>query len=95
MLGTSESIGGNVVTDHIAAGFGADGGHVQSLTIGGITYTFTPGDSDGTGSISKSGTAQTGAPLGYTGHGTRIEITTAIGGKLTFYFRGQQWSSRR
>ncbi len=35
MLGTAESVSGNVVTDHVTAGFGADGGHVQSITIGG------------------------------------------------------------
>ncbi len=82
MLGSAESVSGNVVTDHVNTGFGADGGHIQSITIGGITFTFTPGNTPGTGTIGESGMP----PAGYVDHGTWAEITTAIGGKLTFYF---------
>ncbi|MBD9446917.1 DUF5801 repeats-in-toxin domain-containing protein [Rhizobium sp. RHZ01] len=82
-LGNAQSVGGNVVIDGgVDASFGADGGHVQSIVVNGVTYTFTPGAIAGTGTVSESGT-----PAGaYQDHGTWIEIKTALGGTLTFYF---------
>ena len=82
MLGTAKSVSGNVVTDHVTAGFGADGGHVQSIAIGGATHSFTPGNTPGTGTVRSERPTQ----AGYIDHGNWVEITTAIGGKLTFYF---------
>ncbi|MGY5795396.1 immunoglobulin-like domain-containing protein, partial len=82
-LGNAQSVGGNVVIDGgVDASFGADGGHVQSIVVNGVTYSFTPGAIAGTGTVSESGT-----PAGaYQDHGSWIEIKTALGGTLTFYF---------
>src|SRR5690606_34619580 len=69
-----ETADGNVLTNDQ---FGADGGHIQSITVSGVTFAF-----DGTGTVTENGT-----PLaGYVDHGTWVEITTALGGKLVFYF---------
>ncbi|AKR54916.1 T1SS secreted agglutinin RTX [Devosia sp. H5989] len=73
-IGTAASVEGNVLSND---SFGADGGYIQSITVNGVVYTF-----NGSNNVAESGST----PSGYVDHGTWIEVPTAMGGKLTFYF---------
>jgi Domain of unknown function (DUF5801)/RTX calcium-binding nonapeptide repeat (4 copies) len=69
---------GNVLMDgSINDAFGADGGHIKSIVVDGVTYTF-----NGVGAVDESGAT----PAGYEDHGTWILVPTAIGGSFVFYF---------
>ena len=69
---------GNVLTND---GFGADGGHIQSITIGGVTFTF---DGD---SIEQSGTFDPDfSLLPSADNGKQIVVLTDIGGRIIFNF---------
>jgi Ca2+-binding RTX toxin-like protein len=78
LLGTVSSTSGNILTDGILPGsFGADGGHVQSITADGTTYTYNPAAG---GSIAVSG----GADHGSFDTTTNTEtVTLNSGGVLT------------
>lgn len=65
---------GNILTDG-SAGFGADGGHILSVAVDGVTYTW-----NGATTISES--ASHGATLS----STSFDVTTDLGGHFTFYF---------
>ena len=86
-------ISGNVLLgqDGVVGGgdddvFGADGGHIQSITIGSTTYTWN--GISGAGSI----ITQTGGS-NLTGVTQLTSISTgASGGKLTFNFQDGSWS---
>jgi hypothetical protein len=75
---------GNVLTDGVHDGFGADGPHtvgghfdgIVSITVDGHTYSF-----DGT-----SITLPTGNPAGATANGATLDVDTTLGGHLTFHF---------
>ncbi|QUS39179.1 VWA domain-containing protein [Tardiphaga alba] len=68
---------GNILSnDH----FGADGGYIQSVTIGGVVFTF-----NGDHTIVSSGTFEAGFSL-VSNSGTQIVVNTAIGGKIIFNF---------
>src|SRR5262249_19529181 len=61
--------------------FGADGGHVQSITVDGVTYTFDPTANGGAGGITVSGDGS------FTYNGTTKTLTVdtdtgATGGEL-------------
>ena len=63
--------------------FGADGGHIQSITVDHVTYTFSPTANGGLGGITTSGS---GTPS-YTYDGTTKTLTvdsdtSAVGGEL-------------
>ena len=71
---------GNVITGSIGQDvYGADGGHIQSITIDGTTYTW-----NGASSISVSGNAPGVDLLANTGKA--ITVKTDLGGEFTFYF---------
>ena len=77
LLGTDNAVGGG--DDDV---FGADGGHIQSITVNGITYTYVPGAN----LIDPSGP---GANI----PGSQITgISTAAGGKLSFNFATGDWT---
>jgi VCBS repeat-containing protein len=50
---TASSVSGSVLSG--ANSFGADGGHVQSITVDGVTYTFKPAANGGAGGITTTG----------------------------------------
>jgi large repetitive protein len=50
---TASSVSGSVLSG--ANSFGADGGHVQSITVDGVTYTFNPAANGGAGGITTTG----------------------------------------
>src|SRR5262249_43962957 len=50
---TASSASGSLLSG--ANSFGADGGHVQSITVDGVTYTFNPAANGGAGGIITSG----------------------------------------
>jgi Ca2+-binding RTX toxin-like protein len=81
LLGQNGVVGGG--DDDV---FGADGGHIQSITIGGTTYTWN--GISGAGSI----ITQTGGS-NLTGVTQLTGVSTgASGGKLTFNFQDGSWS---
>jgi T1SS-143 domain-containing protein len=71
------SASGNVLTND---SFGADGGRILSITVGGVTYTW-----DGVSTITKSG-AETGTITG-----VDMTVTSALNGSLTFNFSTGDW----
>lgn len=83
LLGNAVSATGNVLTND-SFGADADGGFVKTITIGGVTYTYTP-----SGGISASGTT----PSGFENHGTWIKVPTALGGVLTFHFAADSFGN--
>jgi VCBS repeat-containing protein len=55
---TASSVSGSVLTGasgEASNSFGADGGHVQSITVDGVTYAFNPAANGGAGGITTSG----------------------------------------
>jgi VCBS repeat-containing protein len=78
LVGTVSRTGGNILTDgNLPGSFGADGGHVQSITVDGTVYTYNPAAG---GSISVSN----GADHGSFDTTTNTEtVTLASGGVLT------------
>ncbi|MBS0246862.1 MAG: VCBS repeat-containing protein [Proteobacteria bacterium] len=70
----------NIFTDSEATvGVGGDGGHIESVTVDGVTYTWN-GDTGEGASIQGSG------EQGQTIAGTAISVSTALGGTFAFYF---------
>ncbi len=61
--------------------FGADGVRIQSITIGGVTYTW-----DGNATITKSG-SETGEIRGFS-----MTVASPLGGSFTFDFKTGAWS---
>ncbi len=72
------SVSGNVLAN--GDGFGADTGHIKTITVNGTTYTF-----DGNATITTSGNAP-GAGDVINANGKQITIITDLGGKLVFNF---------
>ncbi|NML76389.1 tandem-95 repeat protein [Rhizobium sp. S-51] len=72
------SASGNVLSND---GFGADGGHIASITVDGVTYAW-----DGAATITKSGAA-TGTLVG-----AALDLVTTLGGHLTFNFATGAWT---
>lgn len=72
------SASGNVLSND---GFGADGGHIASITVDGVTYAW-----DGATTITKSGAA-TGTIVG-----AALDLVTTLGGHLTFNFATGAWT---
>ncbi len=73
------SISGNLLTDNTGSGadtFGADGGSIKSIVVGGITYTYSAATGDITASSGPNPSPDT--PL--------LTVSTPLGGTLTFYF---------
>ncbi|MDQ0610968.1 VCBS repeat-containing protein [Variovorax sp. W1I1] len=70
-----------------SSGFGADGGHVSTLSIDGTTYAF---DSS-TGLMTKTGPA-TGSDFSYNAATHQVTIATAQGGKLVVDFDSGEFS---
>ncbi|PLC06922.1 hypothetical protein CY658_07980 [Variovorax sp. RO1] len=70
-----------------SSGFGADGGHVSTLSIDGTTYAF---DSN-TGLMTKTGPA-TGSDYSYNAATHQVTIATAQGGKLVVDFDSGEFS---
>ena len=75
LLGTNGVVGGG--DDD---GFGADGGHIQSITVDGTTYTWN--GVSGAGSV----ITRTGTLTGTLTNVTSISVNTTLGGHLDFYF---------
>ncbi|WP_246679305.1 DUF5801 repeats-in-toxin domain-containing protein [Mesorhizobium sp. B1-1-6] len=77
-------VNGNLLgNDH----FGADGGHVYSITVNGTTYTWNGATGAG------SQITETGAITGtITGQTTVTGIATAIGGHFSFHFDTAAWT---
>jgi VCBS repeat-containing protein len=80
---TASSVSGSVLTGaggEVSNSFGADGGHVQSITVDGVTYTFDPAANAGAGGITTSG-----GDGSFTYNGTTKTLTVdtgASGGEL-------------
>ncbi|WPH17451.1 tandem-95 repeat protein [Variovorax paradoxus] len=70
-----------------SSGFGADGGHVSTLSIDGTTYAF---DSS-TGLMTETGPA-TGSDYSYNAATHQVTIATAQGGKLVVDFDSGEFS---
>ncbi|WPH24013.1 tandem-95 repeat protein [Variovorax paradoxus] len=70
-----------------SSGFGADGGHVSTLSIDGTTYAF---DSS-TGLMTETGPA-TGSDYSYNASTHQVTIATAQGGKLVVDFDSGEFS---
>ncbi|CAN7618225.1 tandem-95 repeat protein [Variovorax paradoxus] len=70
-----------------SSGFGADGGHVSTLSIDGTTYAF---DSS-TGLMTKTGPAA-GSDYSYDAATHQVTISTAQGGKLVVDFDSGEFS---
>ena len=76
------SVSGNVLTDNGqgADSFGADGpGGIVSIIIDGVTFSFDPNANEGAGEITRD---DGGSPIA----GSTLEVTTELGGDLTFHF---------
>ena len=70
---------GNVVSGGLGSvGFGADGGHLETLTIDGTTYTYDPRALSGAGSVTKVGA---GTGVFDTANNT-LTVNTTTGGKI-------------
>ncbi|MBS0533973.1 MAG: VWA domain-containing protein [Proteobacteria bacterium] len=87
--GLDDTLQGTVVTTHnifsdsnAAVGFGADGGHIESVTVDGVTYTWNGHTGEGA-AIHASG------EQGQTICGTSLTVQTVIGGTLVFYFAAE------
>jgi len=65
----------NILTDDASAGFGADGGHILSVEVDGVIYSW-----NGFDTITKSGLA-TGTLAA-----SMIALDTVLGGHFEFYF---------
>ncbi len=72
------SASGNVLEND---SFGADGGRIQSITVGGVTFTW-----DGAETITKSG-SETGTISGFA-----LNIASPLGGSFTFDFKTGAWT---
>ena len=72
------SASGNVLSND---SFGADGGRILSITVGGVTYTW-----NGSSTITKTGT-ESGTVAG-----NSFTATTGLNGQLTFNFATGAWS---
>lgn len=66
----------NIFDAGVPVGFGADGGHIYSISVDGYTYTW-----DGNSTITKTG----GEAL-VTLAGSSIDVTTELGGAFKFAF---------
>ncbi|MEH2513019.1 T1SS-143 domain-containing protein [Nitrobacteraceae bacterium AZCC 1564] len=82
------SISGNVLfgQDGVAGGgddvsFGADGGHIHSIKVGDVTYTYHPETGDITASDGHNPVQNT----------PELTVTTALGGALEFNFQTGAW----
>jgi uncharacterized protein YegL len=71
LIFTASSVSGSVLSG--ANSFGADGGHVQSITVDGVTYTFDPTANGGAGGITVSGDGS------FTYNGTTKTLTVDTG----------------
>lgn len=76
-------VSGNVIEDSVGTAFGADGGHILSITHDEVTYTY---DRDTDTITSSGGTDGTDAGSGV------LELITELGGTLTFDFTSGEWS---
>jgi T1SS-143 domain-containing protein len=81
LLGATSSVSGNILLDDPSSStgadsFGADGGRILSIVVGGITYTYDPVTADITASSGPLPPQNT--PM--------LSVTTALGGTFTFYF---------
>jgi VCBS repeat-containing protein len=65
----------NILADNPSVGFGADGGHILSVEVDGVTYTW-----NGTDTITKSGLA------GGIIMASMFAVDTALGGHFEFHF---------
>jgi VCBS repeat-containing protein len=72
---TASSVSGSVLSG--ANSFGADGGHVQSITVDGVTYTFNPAANGGAGGITVNGDGS----FSYDGTTKTLTVDTS-GGEL-------------
>jgi VCBS repeat-containing protein len=73
---TASSASGSLLSG--ANSFGADGGHVQSITVDGVTYTFDPTANGGAGGITVSGDHS----FTYDGTSKTLSVETSGGGEL-------------
>ncbi|SDK36056.1 T1SS-143 domain-containing protein [Methylophilus rhizosphaerae] len=77
---------GNLVIDPAVAtasgsfgAFGADGGHVQNIIVGGVTYTYNAT----TNAVTTSGTSPAVTGYGYDANSHELTVTTAKGETIT------------
>jgi T1SS-143 domain-containing protein len=77
---------GNLAIDPAAAtasgslgAFGADGGHVQSVVVGGVTYTYNATNN----TVSASGNSPAVTGYGYNANSHQLTVTTAKGETIT------------
>ncbi|WP_369814186.1 beta strand repeat-containing protein, partial [Methylophilus sp. Leaf414] len=59
--------------------FGADGGHVQSIVVGGVTYTYNATNN----TVSASGNSPAVTGYGYNANSHQLTVTTAKGETIT------------
>ena len=62
-----------------SSGFGADGGHIQSIKVNGVTYTYDPTADGGNGSVTASGGVDAGT---YNASRHELTVKTSDGGNL-------------
>src|SRR5262249_10771701 len=73
---TASSASGSLLSE--TNSFGADGGHVQSITVDGVTYTFDPTANGGAGGITVSGDHS----FTYNGTSKTLTVETTAGDEL-------------
>src|SRR5262249_6206738 len=73
---TASSASGSLLSE--TNSFGADGGHVQSITVDGVTYTFDPTANGGAGGITVSGDHS----FTYNGTSKTLTVETSGGDEL-------------
>jgi T1SS-143 domain-containing protein len=78
------TISGNVLTDGTADKFGADGGRILSISVGGTTYTWNGASKIDPGTPAVSGDDISGTSI--------TNVITPNGGKLTFNFANGSWT---
>ncbi|MCR6735143.1 MAG: cadherin domain-containing protein [Afipia sp.] len=78
------TVSGNVLTDGTADKFGADGGRILSISVGGTTYTWNGASKIDPGTPAVSGDDISGTSI--------TNVITPNGGKLTFNFANGSWT---
>ncbi len=73
--------GGALISGSLTEGanLGADGGHVQSVKVDGVTYTYNPDANNHNGGITTQGGTSHGT---YNGNDHTLTVETGLGGKL-------------